>query len=106
MATAPKINLDLDAVQKDEDEVFEPFVVNIAGRTITMTDPADLDWQDLAEIENPVDFLRYCVAEEDRRHIYKQRIPGWKLGKLMEAYNTHYDLERRTAQAEREARRR
>lgn len=104
MATAPQITFNLDTVEKDPAEVIEPFVVNIGGRAITMTDPSDLDWQDLEDIQTPSGFLAFAVTAEDRRHIAQQRIPGWKFGKLMEAYMQHYRMEERMADAKRQRR--
>lgn len=91
--------LDLDSVEREEK--FDPFTVRIAGRTITMTDPAEIDWQDLLALETPVDFLRFCMSADDRDFLAEQRIPGWKLGRLMEAYQRHYKLEEQIAAARR-----
>lgn len=103
MSNVPEsVTLNLDTVERDPEEIVaEPFTVVIGGRAITMTDPAELDWQDLLELNNPADFLRFCVSAEERRHIAAQRIPGWKLGKLMQAYMDHYRLEEQMDKARR-----
>lgn len=94
MTTQPagKINLDLDTLEKEKDEVKEPFVFVVDGREITMVDAADIDWQDLMQIENPVQFFRFAISKEDREFLVEQKLPGWKIGKLTEAYMKHYGL--------------
>lgn len=96
---ATGIIFDLDAEERDD--VKEPFVANIGGRAITMTDPEDIDWQDLLDIENPVAFLRFCVSDDDRDHIFEQSMPGWKLGRLMDAYMKHYGVDKKMREFER-----
>ena len=52
MATAPKLPdvvFDLDAETRAPDEIKEPFTTKVQGRVITMIDPEEFDWQDLAE---------------------------------------------------------
>lgn len=99
------VDFDLDAATREHDEVIRPFAVNFRGKVITMTDPAEIDWQDLLTIHNPADFLRHCVSEEDRRHIRKQRgVEGWRFGELMDAYMTHYKLEEKLRRAQADAR--
>lgn len=98
------IVLDLDAAERP-DEKQPPFVVKIGGRPITMEDPAELDWQDLVEIQEPEGFLRYAVSDDDREHLYNQSMPGWKLNLLMGDYMKHYKVDKRLEQAQREQRR-
>lgn len=95
------VDLDLDAAERPRESVKEPFTVRLGGKVISMTDPEELDWQDLLEIEDPTDFLRFCVSDEDRAHIRKQKLEGWKLGRLMEAYMSHYGLDEKLADAQR-----
>lgn len=98
-----KIHLDLDAVERPSKDIKEPFVVKINGRTITMIDPSDLDWRDLLLMESPMDFLRYALSPEDKSWLTEQATPGWKFSQLMEAYYSHYDLEEKQREAQRQA---
>ena len=82
-----------------------PFVAVLAGREIVFSDPAELDWQDLLEIGDPVDFLRYVVSKEDREFIHKQKLAAFKFNRLMEAFMTYYELDEKLEQARREQRR-
>lgn len=102
MTTAlPKdINVNLDDLEREES--YKPFAIQLGGRRIEMVDPAEIDWQDLLEIENPVYFLRYALSEEkpedeelsDKDFFKAQKIPGWKLGKIIELYTKHYGLDK------------
>lgn len=95
---------DLDVEVKEDPK--PPFVANISGRAIQMTDPEDIDWQDLVDIgDNPVMFLRFCVTPEDRDYIFGLSMPGWKLGRLMENYQKHYGIDEKMRKFEREQRR-
>jgi hypothetical protein len=91
MSATESITLNLDAIEREK--TYEPFVVGIGGRSVTMTDPAEIDWKDLAEIDQPVQFFKYACDKETRDYLLTQKIPGWKLGKLIEAYMAHYGLE-------------
>lgn len=103
VSTLPKnLALDLDAEQRPEKEVKPPFTVQINGREITMTDPAELDWRDLILMESPTEFLRLSLADEDRKFLLEQSIPGWKFNRLMEAYYNHFDLDQKVREARRQ----
>ena len=65
----------------------------VESRAVTMTDPTDIDWVDLLDINEPLQFLRYCVTAEDREFIKTCPIEGWRFGKLIEAYQRHYGLD-------------
>lgn len=93
------IAINLDTVEKDEKDVFEPFVAVFEGREMTFIDPTEMDYRDLAAIVDPVDFARYAISPDDRQYLASKTVPGWKFGKLFEAYNEHFGLERRVQEA-------
>lgn len=95
------VDLDLDAYERPAEEIIPDFSVRLGGRKIVMTNPDDIDWQDLLLIENPVDFLRYCVGKEDAKHILSIAMPGHKFAKLMTSYQEHYGVEEKLAEARR-----
>ena len=97
--------LDLDAEERRPADVKEPFKVKVAGRVITFIDPEELDWQDLLDINKPTDWLHYSLSREDRQHLYEQRLPGWKLNKLIEAFMAWYNIEARAEEIQRQQRR-
>lgn len=99
----PGVILDLDSVERPAADVKPPFVVNIEGRQITMQDPSEVDWRDLAAVEIPADLLRVAMTREDRNYLMDLALPAWKFNKLMEAYYTHYDLEEKIRNAKRQA---
>jgi hypothetical protein len=95
------ITLDLDELERDPKQVRPPFVTVIGGRQVTFSDPEDADWQDLYDVADPYGLLRVAVTPEDRAHILEQKMPTWKFEKLMQAYNQHFGLEDKIAEARR-----
>ena len=104
MTDLPQNNivLDLDAVERPAEDIVPPFVVNVAGRLITMSDPEEFDWQDLLNIQTPQDFLRYCVSADDRDYLRDLKMPGWKFGALMKGYQRHYKIDAKLEEYDRE----
>lgn len=98
-----EIVLDLDVLERKPEDVVKPFKVNLAGRVLTMTDPAEIDWQDLLLLDDPVELIRYVLSDEDRDFLRDQKMPGWKLEILMEAYSKHYRLDKKMEDARRQA---
>lgn len=99
----PGVILDLDSVERKPSEIKPPFVVSVGERKITMDDPSEIDWRDLASVEIPADLLRVAMSSEDRTYLVSQALPAWKFNRLMEAYYTHYDLEEKIREAKRQA---
>lgn len=99
----PGVILDLDAEERNPEDVKPPFVVRVGDRLVTFADPNEIDWKDLAEVEIPVDLLRVALSKDDRAHVSKVEMPSWKFNKLMEAYYSHYDLEQKIRDAKRRA---
>lgn len=99
----PGVVLDLDLETRPEKDVKPPFVVNVEGRKVSLSDPTEIDWRELASVEQPVDLLRVAMSREDRNYLYDLSLPAWKFNRLMEAYYSHYDLEEKIASAKRQA---
>ena len=99
----PGVILDLDLEQRPAKDVKPPFVVNVEGKKVSLADPTEIDWRELATVEQPADLLRVAMSKEDRNHLYGLALPGWKFNRLMEAYYTHYDLEEKINAAKRQA---
>lgn len=105
VTTLPQsINLDLDAAERPAEEIKGPFRFNVKDRTVTMSDPADLDWRDLILLDSPTEFIRLALQPEDRQFLLEQPLPGWKFNLLMEGYYKHYDLEEKLREARRNQR--
>lgn len=91
--TKPKIHFSVEQAEAERAvDRKEPFTADILGRTITMTDAQDVDWKVLAEMESPIEFIRYCASEEDRDYLREAPLSGAVFGKLIEAYMAHYGL--------------
>lgn len=99
----PGVILDLDTVERPAKDIKPPFIVNVGERKITMTDPSEIDWRDLATVEIPADLLRVAMTSDDRAYLVGLALPAWKFNRLMEAYYTHYDLEDKIREAKRQA---
>ena len=95
MASTDKVHFNLDTVERRPEETFDVFATVIEGRRIEITDPAEIDYQDLLGCDSPLEFLRFTMTEEDREYLRSTRIKGWRLGKLIEAYLAHYKAEER-----------
>ncbi len=98
MASTDKIHLNLDEVQRPEDQQFEVFATVINGRRIEISDPAEIDYKDLLTIDTPLQFFRYTMSEDDRNYLAEQNLKGWRLGLLLEGYLKHYRAEERIDQ--------
>lgn len=88
----PRAAMDLDALER-EGGPRAPFDFMLDGKRFLLADPQELDWQDvISAMSNPVMFFRLVLPPEDHVAFFKTKIPGWKMNKLMEAYQTHYGL--------------
>jgi hypothetical protein len=93
MASTDKIHLDLNAVEREE--TYEPFVFDWKGRVISLSDPAELDFRQLLEVETPIGFLRFTASQADRDFLASDegRMESWRLNKLIEAYYKHFGID-------------
>lgn len=99
------IALNLDEMEKDEKDVYEPFTIVLFEREMTLIDPTDMDYRDLASVEDPVDFARYAFTLEDRQFLAEKTVPTWQFGKIFAAYNEHFGLTKRVTEAREQAKR-
>lgn len=83
--------LDLDAMEREGAPT--PFDFVLSGKRYLMSDPQEVDWQDLiAAMSSPSMFFRLVLPAEDRQQFFEARCPTWKMNKLMQAYLDHYGL--------------
>lgn len=87
------VHFNLDTATRDEE--FEPFVAVVKDRKLTISDPAEVDYQHLLGIENPLEFLRFCMSQEDRDFLADQHFESWRLGMLLEMFLKHYKASER-----------
>lgn len=99
------IALNLDLVEKDEKDQYPPFTIILHEREMTLIDPTDMDYRDLASIDNPIDFARYAFSLDDRDFLNDIDVPAWQFGKLFNAYNEHFGLKERVQEAKKAAER-
>jgi glycerol-3-phosphate dehydrogenase len=87
-----QIALNLDDATRPEEEQKPPFVAVVGGKELTFKDAAELEWDELAEMDSPHEFVRLTLSEDDQTHLYAQKLEGWKFGQLWDAYQRHYGL--------------
>lgn len=84
---------DLDALERED--TGDAFTFSVAGREITLLDPQEMDWQDLATLngEDASQFFGAAIEDDDDADFFlDQAMPAWKLDKLMTAYLKHYGM--------------
>jgi hypothetical protein len=81
------------SVLADEEEPLEAFVAEIReDYTIELTDPTELQVGTIAELREPLAFLRLTTqSEEDRQELKK--LSSKKFGNLMRAYFAHFGID-------------
>ncbi len=83
--------LDLDKLEREG--AVGPFDFVLDGKRFMMSDPQEVDWQDLlSAMQNPTMFFRLVLPAEDQPEFFRTRLPSWKMNKLMAAYQDHYGL--------------
>ncbi len=86
------VDLNLDEIEREKSEVKAEYAFVLEGERFVLTDPADLDWKQLLEIDDPIAFFRYCMPAEQKDSFKSKNVPGWKLGKIIEGFQKHYGL--------------
>lgn len=86
-----KIMDNLDEFERTER--YELYAFGFKGRRIELVDPAELDWQDLANLRDETEFLKLSMSDEDLGFFLDQKVPVWRVKELMERYFKHYGIE-------------
>lgn len=87
----PPAALDLDTMEREG--APGPFDFVLGGRRYLLTDPQEVDWQDLlAGMHNPHMFFRLVLPPDDHRTFFETKLPSWKMNALMQRYQDHYGL--------------
>lgn len=89
--TPAPITLNLDTFEEEKGPEF-PFVAMVNGRRLEFSNPQELAWQDVMAIDNPSEFARLCLSEEDRKFFLAEKINVRKLNALMSAFRAHYGV--------------
>lgn len=89
----PQQRIAFNVKTAEKERTDEPFVVALEdGSTVTFNDPRDLDWQDVATLENPIDFVRLVVSDEDKVKLRKAKIPAWIFNQMISEFQIHYGI--------------
>jgi hypothetical protein len=87
-----RVAFDLDALEREGGSPM-PFDIRLDGKRFMLSDPKEIDWQDLLYcMRDPVLFFRRVVPAEDHSAFFSAKLPSWKMNALMEAYQKHYGL--------------
>lgn len=85
------VAINLDGLEREGSPL--PFDFMLGGRRYLMSDPKEVDWQDLlAAMSNPIVFFRLVLPPEDRTAFFDTHLASWKMEKLINAYLEHYGL--------------
>lgn len=89
--TPTKPNLNLDALEREGDEQYVPFVFTLGGDRFECLDVNDEDWQVLADIDetDPKASLRLILGDEQYEKFSAHRLPMWKMNRLMTSWREH-----------------
>lgn len=89
---AGKDLFDLDALEREGGSIAQFQFVH-KGKTYTMLDPQEIDWQDLLQgFRNPALFVRFAMPTDQQRDFFGTRVEAWKMNALMSQYQKHYNL--------------
>jgi hypothetical protein len=89
---AGPVSIDLDTLER-EDGRPGSFTFQHEGAVFQMLDPQDIDWQDLLSgLRNPALFVRFAMPVADQKRFFALRVPGWKMNRMMQAYQDHYGI--------------
>jgi hypothetical protein len=83
------LNLDTYEIEKPDQE----FSFVLGGRLIECINPNDVDWRDLAAIDDPDEFADVTMQEKDATYFKEFKpFPAAKLNAVLDAYRSHYGL--------------
>jgi hypothetical protein len=84
--------LNLDTLEREGGSPA-PFDFVLGGRRFILSDPKEIDWQDLiAAMRSPILFFKMVLPADDQRPFFDTKIPAWKLNALMQGYQDHYGI--------------
>jgi hypothetical protein len=96
-AAAPAVALDLDALEDEDDP--GPYVIRLGGAVYGLLGPQSLDYKELvgaivaASSGEPVKSLSILLEESEREAFWRNRIPAFKLEKLLRGWSEHYGID-------------
>jgi hypothetical protein len=86
-----KVSLDLDAL--DREGAPEQFSIRLGGRVYSFEDAMNVDWQSLIlALQDPHRFFRLTLSDEDAKAFLAEKLPVWKMRRLMDDYREHHGM--------------
>lgn len=93
----PTIALNLDKLEAEN--VTEPYPVVLGGKRYVLIDARDLDFRELIEAQvafmngNPMKALETMVETKDQEAFFANKLPLFKLKKMIKGYNDHFGID-------------
>ncbi|HMG44996.1 MAG TPA: hypothetical protein VK611_26925 [Acidimicrobiales bacterium] len=88
---------DLDALEREGEDIKPPFKFKHGGKVFTLSDPAEIDLSEIVEIgTNPsgeAGLLANLMGDQYEDIVNAGKLPQWKLGPMLQAWYDHYGLE-------------
>ena len=83
---------DLDALEREDTPA--PYRFTLGGREyVVATDPQEVEWQKLAAVgDDAIELMRLLLDEKDFEEFNKQKMPIWKLRRLVGRVMLHYGM--------------
>lgn len=77
----------------ERQEKYPLYAFAISNRRIALKDPAELDWNDLVNLQDESQFLKLAMSDEDLGFFLDQKVQAWRVRELMDRYFKHYGIE-------------
>lgn len=93
--SAPDVDLDLDTIEREPDTIAEPFTVRVGGKTYTLSDPMEIDYQEYSQLTmTPAGERRMLelVLGDEVDDFMANKLPSWKVWKVFEDWQQHYGM--------------
>ncbi len=92
MTAQDRFTIDLDSLEREG--APEPFTVKLGEKVYVFADAMDVDWQELMTslTGNMVHFFHLVMPNDEAKEFLAQKLPTWKMRKLMELYTEHHGL--------------
>lgn len=91
----PAVNLDLDTLEREPDTIVDPFTVRVDGKTYTLADPLEIDYQEYSQLTmTPGGERRMLelVLGDEVESFLENKLPSWKVWRVFQDWQEHYGM--------------
>lgn len=86
-----EVSINLDTLEREQGPT-KPYIAVLDGKRLVFSDPTEIPWQDLVDLNDPDEFARLCLPEGDRETFLETPVPAWKMQALMKGFRDHYGM--------------